>query len=597
MTNIQELEGMLVKAHKSGNKKHAKVLHDEIMRIEGSDAYANEVYLKGVKFDEAAAQTSGQPSQMQLNEGDGNFQGSFGGSMLQGAEDVALGGTQMLYNASPKFMQEGRDKVNNYLSDATGGAVRKMPETGGFDQYVRDDEKMFQDARARAGRSGIDAGRIFGNIATTLPLVSAKALQLGVKGVNLAGNMLRGGAQGGIVAGSQPVLEGDFGEGKLDQLKTGGIFGVGGGAAAPLISRIISPKSSPDAQLLLKEGVRPTAGQLLGGFLGRTEDKMMSIPIIGDAIRHGRIKAQEEFNRAGYKRALKGMDVNVDDIPLGKAGVGQIKKILSDEYDDLLKKMTFKTDTKFFDEMDGIRAKVNKLGGREKDAFNDLMADLYKRGKSNTLAGEDYKLIEAKLFDEAKSFTGSKDPFHRKLGGFLEDTIGALKGSMRRHNPDQSVRFDQVNKNYANYVRLSGATKSTASQADGFTPSQLAMGVKGADKSGRKDAFATNRALMSDLSDAGVNTLNSKIPDSGTVGRLLVSGGALAGGTQMAATAPYIPYLATGAAVGSAPYVLGGRQLMAALLAKRPKGAKRFAHEISKTAPVIGAASGVALNQ
>ena len=596
MTNIQELEGMLVKAHKSGNKKHAKVLHDEIMRIEGSDAYANEAYLKGVKFDEAIAQTSGQPSQMQLNEGDGNFQGSFGGSMLQGVEDLALGGTQMLYNASPKFMQEGRDKVNNYLSDATGGVVRKMPETGGFDQYVRDDEKMFQDARARAGRSGIDAGRIFGNIATTLPLVSAKALQLGAKGVNLAGNMLRGGAQGGIVAGSQPVLEGDFGEGKLDQLKTGAMFGAGGGAAAPLISRIISPKSSPDAQLLLKEGVKPTAGQLLGGFLGRAEDKMMSVPIVGDAIRHGRIKAQEEFNRAGYKRALKGMDVDVDDIPLGKAGIGQIRKILDTEYDDLLGKMTFKTDTKFFDEMDAIRRESAKLGGREDKSFNSLLDELYTRGKSNTLSGKDYKKIEAKLYDKAKSFKGSTDPYQKDLGKILEDTIETFKGSMSRHNPDQAVRYDQVNKNFANYVRLSGATKSTASQAEGFAPSQLAMGVKGADKSVRKQDFATNKALMSDLSDAGVNTLNSKIPDSGTVGRLLMGGGALAGGSQLAATAPYIPYLAGAAGIGSAPYVLGGRQLAAALLAKRPKGAKEFAREISKTVPVIGASSGIALN-
>ena len=122
------------------------------------------------------------------------------------------------------------------------------------------------------------------------------------------------------------------------------------------------------------------------------------------------------------------------------------------------------------------------------------------------------------------------------------------------------------------------------------------MGVKGADKSVRKDDFSGNRALMSDLSDAGVNTLNSKIPDSGTASRLLLGGGTLAGGTQMAATAPYIPYIAAAAGIGSAPYVLGGRQLAAALLAKRPKGAKEFAREISKTVPVIGASSGIALN-
>ena len=527
--------------------------------------------------------------------GNDNFQGSFLGGVVQGGRDVIDAGAQMLSHAMPEGVTNQMNQWNNQLADSTG-LVGRIPE-GGIDEKIKQDEAAYQLARARKGRTGIDAGRIVGNVGATLPFVSAKALQLGAKGVGLAGNLIRGGGQGIITGAAQPVLEGDFGEGKLDQLKTGAMFGAGGGAAAPLISRVIKPKSNPDAQLLLKEGVKPTAGQLLGGFLGRTEDKMMSIPIIGDAIRHGRIKAQEEFNRAAYKRALQGMDVNVDDIPLGKAGVGQIKKILSDEYDDLLGKMTFKTDTKFFDEMDAIRKESAKLGGREDKSFNSLLDELYTRGKSNTLSGKDYKKIEAKLYDKAKSFKGSTDPYQKDLGKILEDTIGTFKESMRRHNPDQSVRFDQVNKNYANYVRLSGATKSTASQADGFTPSHLAMGVKGADKSGRKDDFATNTALMSDLSDAAVNTLNSKIPDSGTVGRLLASGGVLAGGTQMAATAPYIPYLAGAAGIGSAPYVLGGRQLMAALLAKRPKGAKRFAHEISKTAPVIGAASGVALNQ
>tara|TARA_R110000765_G_C18909434_1_gene604855 strand:- start:140 stop:1642 length:1503 start_codon:yes stop_codon:yes gene_type:complete len=500
----------------------------------------------------------------------------------------------MLSHAMPEGVTNQMNKWNNQLADSTG-LVGRIPE-GGIDEKIRQDEATFQQARADAGRSGIDAGRIVGNVGATLPLVSAKALQLGAKGVGLAGNVLRGGGQGVITGGAQPVLEGDFGEGKLDQLKTGAMFGAGGGAAAPLVSRIISPKSSPEAQLLLKEGVKPTAGQLLGGFLGRAEDKMMSMPIVGDAIRHGRIKAQEEFNRAGYKRALKGMDVDVDDIPLGKAGIGQIKKILSTEYDDLLGKMTFKTDTKFFDEMDAIRKESAKLGGREDKSFNSLLDELYTRGKSNTLSGKDYKKIEAKLYDKAKSFKGSTDPYQKDLGKILEDTIETFKGSMRRHNPDQAVRYDQVNKNFANYVRLSGATKSTASQAEGFTPSQLAMGVKGADKSVRKDDFSGNRALMSDLSDAGVNTLNSKIPDSGTASRLLLGGGTLAGGTQMAATAPYIPYLAGAAGIGSAPYVLGGRQLAAALLAKRPKGAKEFAREISKTVPVIGASSGIALN-
>ena len=97
---------------------------------------------------------------------------------------------------------------------------------------------------------------------------------------------------------------------------------------------------------------------------------------------------------------------------------------------------------------------------------------------------------------------------------------------------------------------------------------------------------------MQDLSDSGGKVLASKYPDSGTAGRALL-GMAFAGGGAAISPSTLIP-----AAVGSLPYLPGGRQVTAAMLARRPEFARQLAEAIRGTAPQIGmAGSALGLEQ
>ena len=128
------------------------------------------------KFNESENRTTGQPSQMQLNEGDGNFQGSFTGSMLQGGRDILDAGAQMMYNAVPESVQQAGNQANDWLAENTG-LVGKMPE-GNLNYKIQQDEANYQEQRRRAGRGGFDGGRLLGNVLATAPLLAAKPFQM-----------------------------------------------------------------------------------------------------------------------------------------------------------------------------------------------------------------------------------------------------------------------------------------------------------------------------------------------------------------------------------------------------------------------------------
>jgi hypothetical protein len=123
-----------------------------------------------------------------------------------------------------------------------------------------------------------------------------------------------------------------------------------------------------------------------------------------------------------------------------------------------------------------------------------------------------------------------------------------------------------------------------------FTPAQLAQAVRAQDTSVGKGASATGQALMQDLAEQGTNILGSKVPDSGTAGRLALLGGGAAAGSATGTAMP----LAAALTAGSLPYV--GRKATAAVLTKRPESAKKLAELIRKSSPYIAGAANPALS-
>jgi hypothetical protein len=119
----------------------------------------------------------------------------------------------------------------------------------------------------------------------------------------------------------------------------------------------------------------------------------------------------------------------------------------------------------------------------------------------------------------------------------------------------------------------------------------MAAAVKASDESAGKGATATGKALMQDLTDAGVEILPNKIPDSGTAGRsALVSALLGAGGAGSYQAFPTVTTLGAGLAGAAAtPYLPGVRNLVTTAVGKRPENAKKLADAIREFAPYLAA--------
>ena len=224
--------------------------------------------------------------------------------LIKGLQDPIEGGAQLLTNILPQGVVDAGNTFNNWLADKTG-LVAKIPDSG-MNGLVKQREETYQASRAAAGETGFDGYRLLGNIASPANLAIASKLPAAAATANTLGKMGYGALGGGLSALSSPVTDGDFATEKAKQTAIGlaGGFiipGVAGG-----LSSLISPAASTNAnlRLLQSEGVRPTIGQTLGGWANKTEEKLQSLPIMGDAIAAARARSTSGFEAATHNRAL-----------------------------------------------------------------------------------------------------------------------------------------------------------------------------------------------------------------------------------------------------------------------------------------------------
>lgn len=503
----------------------------------------------------------------------GGFQGSTLGGIVQGIRDPIDAGAQMLSHALPDNMTQGINKANNWLADKTG-LVGRLPE-GGIDQSIAQNEKAYQQSRLDNGRQGFDAARTGGNVLSTAPLMAIPG------GQTLPAQIASGAAVGGLSGALQPVTQGNFADEKQKQVGVGTGFGALLGPVGAAAGRAISPQTNQEAQALLKEGVRLTPGQIMGGALQKVEDKAQSIPLVGDMIGKARARGVEDLNRAAYARALKGTNIDSKTLPVGQEGIKAVKDAVSKQYDNLLPNLSFKPDAQFNQEMANITGMAKNLGPTEANRFGNILNEVNSKISPNgSMTGETYKIVESKLANDAKKFSSSTDAYQRELGDALAETLNVMKSAIVRSNPQHAKELAQANSNYANYVRLRKAGSMAGDMSGGFSPSQLASAIRQSDKSVGKGNVATGQALMQDLGDLGVNVMGSKVPDSGTAGRLMM-GGAAGGAALME------PSLLLGAGAASLPYTKTGQKLAEMLLTKRPAGAKESADALRKILPLL----------
>lgn len=445
-------------------------------------------------------------------------------------------------------------------------------------QRIQDVEQQYQAARKAEGSTGFDPLRMAGNIAITAPAgVAAGAAK------TLGAGVVRGAATGAGFGALEPVNDGgDFLGEKLKQTAIGGLGGAALAPVASALARIVSPNASTNAsvKLLRDEGVTPTLGQTLGGWANALEEKGMSIPFVGDAIRSARGRAVADFDNAALNRvteATGGPKVS----GAGFDAYADTKAASKKAYDDALDTIThvnFATPS-MVDRLGQLEQMAQQLPDNLATQFNKLLdQNVVKRVSPNgSMLPDFYKKLDSELGTIANRYSRSTVASEQDYGDAVKQLQQLFRDEVKQQNPQFAHALRSADEGYANLVRVRDATKAASADSEGvFTPAQLARSVR---KNSQGDQYARGDALMQDLARAGSTVLSNRVPNSGTPDRIMM----FAAGMHPAVSIP-------AAVIGATAYSKPVQNALAALVASRPANAPRAANALRRYVPRLSGA-------
>ena len=482
------------------------------------------------------------------------------------------------------------------------GRAAKQIVGMGDDQEIADARER---DRALMGTGAGITGNLIGNLAASLlpagaagvalrgaaavPALSGalRAGQAAAEAHPLLAAMAPGAASGALMGALEPTIEG---ESRARNMATNAAIGGAVGAAPRVLARVVKPETSAGAKQLIDEGVRLTPGQALGGAWKASEEKLASLPILGDIIKGAQRRGIEDFNRAAANRVLKPIGLTAPkDFKAGHEAIAMLERKVGDAYDDVLVKIgRVDLDNAFRGEVNKIAGMTDELGDAAKNQFQSILKNrvIDRMTPAGTMSADTMKIVESDLNRLARQYKGSPDPNQRGLGAAIQEVQASLRRATRRSaGPDLVDQLDAANSAWAQFVRVQDAAGRIGAKEGVFTPAQLTSAVRGQDKTLRKGAFARGDALMQDLAESGKTALTQEVPDSGTAGRLLAA--AAAGGGPLGLIDPTI---ATMTALGALPYTSIGGRLTLAALARRPEEARAIAELLRAGAPAAGVA-------
>ena len=347
---------------------------------------------------------------------------------------------------------------------------------------------------------------------------------------------------------------------------------------------VISPTVSPQIQALMKEGVVPTGGQILGGGYKRAEEALTSIPVLGDYIKSAQNRTMQNVNTAAFNRALSPIGESLPKGVVGREAVEFASSKLDDAYGKLLPKMTVLQDAPFQTEISNLKNMVQSgsIDPKSVTFFNNWIDSnvLNKFQGQGAVTGQTLKQVQSDLRETISRLGASTDADQRLIGDALKEAQDQVRQLVTRSNPQFAKELKAIDTGYANFKRVERAASGLGAEEGVFSPAQLQSAVKALDKSKDKSKFAKGEALMQDLSENAKTALGNKVPDSGTPFRSLMA--ALAG--SVGAGVAGFPQVATGlTALAASPllYSQTGQNALAALLTKRPDFANALAAQLS----------------
>lgn len=513
-------------------------------------------------------------------------------SFGMGLGEAVGGGVQSLVHGVSALAQKypTAAKVINFM---TGGDLN-ADVAGDFangakqvDATLAQHDKAY--AATRAPNSGVDWGRLGGNLAGNAPLA---LLTPEIPGLGLVGRTALGAGMGGFSSLFTPVTDASkpYADQKATQI---GIGALTGGAAVPITSAIggaVSGVTDAARRRLADAGVTMTPGQILGGAWQRTEDKLSSVPVLGDMIKNAQQRSVQSFNRATYQGALDPIGGALPrNIGAGSDGVAYVRGQIGNVYNSIEPRAQFVADQNFSTDLSGIRnnlaqAAPNALPQFDNIVQNQVTGKLSNGAMTGAQWGDTRSMIDRFARTQIKGDASADQWALNGALGELNDAVNAAVG--RASPPDVLPMLGRANAAYAQYKQLERAAGALGARNNGniFTPGQYSNAVGSGATSFQK---ATNSGLNGQLAEDAMGVLGSKYPDSGTVGRSLLTLGLGAMAGHSVVPQAMVP---AGAAIGlgSLPYTSLGQRLTQGLLMSRPAVAGPLGQFVRDYGPALG---------
>jgi hypothetical protein len=441
------------------------------------------------------------------------------------------------------------------------------------------------------------------------PLNKIAAPIEGASFVANAGRALASGATYGGISGASGSTA-DTAGGVLHDAATGSLIGGAGGAAAISLAgvggAVLRGADNVGAKALNAAGIEMTPGQVLGNGWKAAEDKLTSVPLLGDAIKQARARGVESFNTERINSALAPIG---DKLPEGTTGADAIaygQNAIDNQYSQARAGMSFAKDDKYNTDLAALRDRIQN-GGADSLApayrrqFDDVVKNTIDRRLDDTgsMAGDAYKDSVAAISKKGAAMSAGNNPTDaREYGSALKELSGIMDAAARRNPataPESSAMMDAADKAYPSWVRIQDAAQRPGGELGTFSPGQYDAAVKKGDTTIRHNAYSQGNAFGQPMSTDAINVLGREAPNSFTADRLmmarLATGAALGIGGHEAGLSPGEAVgLGLTGAVGAGVYSKGGNALATKMLLNRGPISGAIGQQVSRFAPAIGGA-------
>ena len=271
----------------------------------------------------------------------------------------------------------------------------------------------------------------------------------------------------------------------------GGAIGTGVGMGVNrLVGGAIKPFVSKEAQALADQGIQATPGQAIGGMVNQAEQKLKSLPLVGDVIRNARNRSVNEFNEKAIQTAVP------DNIGYGDEALTAARETLGRKYDSILEKLP-KISLEREPIMNTALGAANDASlGLSKDSKSYIMdyVNRHMLSRGQNMTGDVAKRVESDLLNVIQSKRGSQDGEQRAIGEALskihETWRDSLASAAEAVNPGAGSALLENNRAWRAFVALDRAGAYRGNQnvaandiAGRFTPNSLRRSIEASDTS------------------------------------------------------------------------------------------------------------------